>query len=242
VVIVTTGGGTISIVGNSTIISNGNVIGGTSVNFLSINVPGGTVNLGDAFLSTIKFTAGTFNTNNFSVAGSLNSTGSSTRTLNMGSSTWTTNVNGWNVGTATGMTFNAGTSTINLANASVFNGGSLTYNNLVLAYSAANIDGSNTFNTISNSVQPTTVSLTAGTTQTVTNFNLSGTAGNLVTIKSDTAGTQATISKPSGVANPQYLSIQDINATGGAAWNAQYSTDAGNNSGWNFGNAFAAFL
>ena len=49
------------------------------------------------------------------------------------------------------------------------------------------ITGSNTFTTIANGVQPTTFTFTAGTTTTVTNWNVSGTAGNLVTIGSATA-------------------------------------------------------
>jgi len=225
-----------NILGSGTIISNGKSLS----TGLTINAPGGTVTLGDALFTDIDLYAGTFNTANFSVSnGFSSSTIYGTRALNMGSSTWTANY--WSISTS-GMTFNAGTSTINVSG-STFNGGNLTYNVVAKTNtSVLTIGDSNTFNTISNSTQPVTFKFKAGTTQTVTNFNLSGTAGNLVTISSNTAGTQATLSKPSGVANPQYLSIQDINATGGAAWNAQYSTDAGNNTGWNFGSAFAALL
>jgi len=97
------------------------------------------------------------------------------------------------------------------------------------------IDGSSTFTTISNTVQPCTFNFTSGTTQTVTNFSVSGTAGNLVTIKSSTSGSAATLSKASGSVLSDYLSIQDSTATGGATWNAgANSTNVSGNSGWIF--------
>lgn len=81
-----------------------------------------------------------------------------------------------------------------------------------------------------------TITFTAGTTTTVTDFTLSGTAGNLVTINSSVPGTQFTLSKASGEVVASYLRIQDSNATGGATWNAYNgtNTDLGNNSGWLF--------
>jgi hypothetical protein len=124
------------------------------------------------------------------------------------------------------------------ASAKTFNGGGRTYYNLRQGGAGAlTISGSNTFNNITNSVQPATVTFTAGTTQTVSTFGLSGTAGNLITINSATPGSQFTLSKASGTVNAQYLSIQDSNATGGATWNALLTNgnvDAGNNTGWNF--------
>jgi len=69
----------------------------------------------------------------------------------------------------------------------------------------------------------------------VTNFNVSGTAGNLVTLQSTTSGTQFTLSKASGTVSRDYLSIKDSNATGGATWYAgANSTNVSNNSGWTF--------
>jgi hypothetical protein len=72
-------------------------------------------------------------------------------------------------------------------------------------------------------------------TQTVTNWNVSGTAGNLVTITSGTAGTAATLSKASGTVSSNYLSLKDSTATGGATWYAgANSTNVSGNSGWIF--------
>jgi hypothetical protein len=91
-----------------------------------------------------------------------------------------------------------------------------------------------TIGTLRNTVQPCTVSLlNTASALTVTNFNLSGTAGNLVTLNSSVAGTARTISKASGTTDAYYLNIQDSTATGGT-WNAYESTNSGNNTGWNF--------
>jgi len=79
-----------------------------------------------------------------------------------------------------------------------------------------------------------TLKLAAGTTSTVGMFATSGT--NQKYLQSSTAGTQATISDASGIITVNYLTIQDSNATGGASWDANASTnvDAGNNTGWFF--------
>jgi len=101
---------------------------------------------------------------------------------------------------------------------------------------ALTITGSNTFTTISNSVQPTSFLFTAGTTTTVTNFNVSGTSGNLVTIGSATASNH-TLSKASGLVDVSYCTISRSTATGGARWQAYTANgnvDGGNNTGWLF--------
>jgi hypothetical protein len=81
-----------------------------------------------------------------------------------------------------------------------------------------------------------TVQLKAGATSTVGSFVTSGT--NQKFLQSTLAGTQATLSQASGTISASYLTVKDINAAGGATWNAFYSngnSDAGNNTGWNFG-------
>jgi hypothetical protein len=79
-----------------------------------------------------------------------------------------------------------------------------------------------------------TLQLKAGTTSTVGSFVTTGTT--LKYLQSTTPGTQATISDASGTNTVTYLSIQDSNATGGAAWDANAATNvnAGNNTGWFF--------
>jgi len=82
----------------------------------------------------------------------------------------------------------------------------------------------------------TAITFEAGSTTTVTDFTLGGTATDLVTINSSIPGTQFNLSKSSGTVVASYLRIQDSNATGGAYWDASNGTDVnlGNNTGWNF--------
>ena len=216
-----------------------------------------TVDLADDFncSGVFGFNEGTFTTNNFNVDASrffwgavysVNST-----TINMGSSTFTINDifgQGWTILYNTSpseVTVNAGTSTISFNNTAassillydgaISSSGKTYYNLEINGTADVTIYGNNTFNTISNSTQPITINFAAGLTQTVTNFNVSGTAGNLVTLQSTTSGTQFTLSKASGTVSRDYLSIKDSAATGGATWNAgANSTNVSNNTGWTF--------
>jgi hypothetical protein len=79
-----------------------------------------------------------------------------------------------------------------------------------------------------------TLQLKSGTTSTVGSFVTTGT--NQKYLSSTSSGTQATISDASGTNSVSYLTIQDSYATGGAAWDANASTNinAGNNFGWFF--------
>jgi len=82
-----------------------------------------------------------------------------------------------------------------------------------------------------------TVKLKNGTTNTVGSFT-TGAGTTQRFLQSTVAGTQATITDPSGVNAATYLTVQDIAATGGATWNAfsaNNNVDAGNNTGWDFG-------
>lgn len=140
----------------------------------------------------------------------------------------------------TGFTTTAGTGTgtisMTAATAKTFAGGGSTFNCTLNqgGAGALTIIGSNTFNNITNTVQPASVLFTAGTTTTFNNFNLNGTAGNLVTIASVTAATH-TLSKASGTVSCDYLSITNSIATGGASWYAgANSTNVSGNTGWIF--------
>jgi hypothetical protein len=228
---------------------------GKSLNNVTVNGSGITVTLADAMTlgaaSTFTLTQGTFDAANFTVTTAFfSSSNTNTRAISMGSSTWAISGSGataWNTATATNLTVTPSTSTITMTSASAktFAGGGVTYYNLNQGGAGTlTISGSNTFNNITNSTQPATVTFTAGTTQTVSAFGLSGTAGNLITINSTTPGSQFTLSDASGTINAQYLAIQDSNATGGAVWNALYSTNLGNNTGWIFpgGNMFLMFM
>ena len=150
-------------------------------------------------------------------------------------------VTSFNNAAPTGFTTTAGTGTGQIqmsgATAKTFVGGGSTYNCTLsnTGAGALTISGSNTFTTLANGVQPTTFTFTSGTTTTLTNWNISGTVGNLVTINSSTAGSAHTLSKASGTVSADYLSVRDSTATGGAAWYAgANSTNVSNNTGWIF--------
>lgn len=145
-----------------------------------------------------------------------------------------------NASTSTNLTI-SGTGTISMTSASAktFEGGGKSWPTLNQGGTGTlTITGANTFTSITNTVQPATITFPASTTTTVGAFAVSGTSGNLITINSSSAGTRATLSDASGVNSVSFCDIKDINATGGATWNAFYANgnvDSGNNLNWDFG-------
>jgi hypothetical protein len=215
---------------------------------MTFNGVGGTWQLQDALTMgatrTLTLTNGTLDLNGKTLTtGLFSSSNSNVRTLTMTGASVVVlgSANAWVMTTSTNATVNASGSTITMssATAKTFSGGGRTYGTLVQGGAGAlTVAGSNTFADIANTVQPATVRLTAGTTQTVSAFALSGTSGNLITLDTTVAGTRATLSDASGIVSVSFVSIKDISATGGATWEAltlNGNVDAGNNLGWNFG-------
>jgi hypothetical protein len=215
---------------------------------ITINSPSGSVTLQDALTTgtgvTTTLTNGTLDLNGQTLTvGTAFTTATGTKNLTFNAGTLvcpTAATTAFNNAVPTNFTTTAGTGTgvisMTAATAKTFVGGGSTFNCTLqnAGAGALTITGSNTFTSISNSVQPTTFTFTAGTTTTVTNWNVNGTAGNLVTIGSATAASH-TLSKASGTVSSDYLSISRSTATGGASWYAgANSTDGGNNSGWIF--------
>ena len=234
-----------------TITSNGKTINQP----VTFNGVGGSWSFVDAFAVaatyTVTLTNGTLNANGQTVSLNTFALGVGTKTLTLGSGTWTVFGSGtaWNANTnVTNLTVSASTGTISMTSASAktFAGGAKTWPTLNQGGAGAlTIQQSNGFANITDTVQPATVTLTAGTTQTVDAFSLAGTAGNLITLNSSSAGVQATLSDSSGVVSVSFVSIQDINATGGAVWNAYSSSgniDAGNNTGWDFNDLLFRYI
>jgi hypothetical protein len=110
----------------------------------------------------------------------------------------------------------------NLSGYPTFTGGGATYNcTLEIAYTGpTSINGSNTFTNITNSVTPCTLSFEYNTTNTFLNWNVNGTAGNLVTLNSSDGSASFSLSKASGIVSSDYLDIRVSDAIGGAAWYA----------------------
>lgn len=218
---------------------------------VTFNGIGGTFRLEDALTigSTriTNLTNGTLNLNGKTLTvGSRFQTATGTKNLTFNGGTLVcpdANTLSFNNAQPTGFTTTtgAGTGTISMtaATAKTFVGGGSTYNCTLNqgGAGALTVTGSNTFNNITNTVQPASVLFTAGTTNTFTSgFSLSGTAGNLVTIGSVTSASH-TLSKSSGTVSLSYCSISRSNATGGATWQAlklNGNVDGNNNTGWIF--------
>jgi hypothetical protein len=150
---------------------------------------------------TFTHTGGTLDLNTKTATiGTFSSTGSGTRAISFGT-TGKLAISGSSTSAFTasgsGLT-TSGTGTISMTSASAktFSGGDFSYPTLAQdGAGTLTITGSNTFYDMTNSVQPTTITFTAGTNTSVNNFSLSGTAGNLVTINSSVAGSQFTLTK-----------------------------------------------
>jgi hypothetical protein len=219
------------------------ITNGFLASFATLNVTG-TLTLSTG---TILIT-GSYNYN----LGAFASSGSGVRDISMGNGTWTLTGTGtvWNL-VATNLTFDSGLSTINITNSSgssvTFTGGGRTYYTLQLnrgATGSNTIAGSNTFiNFIDIGTAAHSILFTQGTTQTIGNFVVNGSAGNLITIDSvNSSGTHTLVKSPSGVVNCDYLNIQHSIATpstetwyaGTNSVNNQAISTAG--SGWIFTN------
>jgi hypothetical protein len=226
-----TGTGTLTFTGrgSQTITSAGR----TFTQLVTVNTPGGSVTLQDAFssnrsnASAITVTAGTFDANDYNVtlsgtSSGVSTSGASVRTIAIGSGTLTiAGTGGWNAATATNLTV-TGTGTISLTSASskTFAGGGVQTYPTVNQGGAGQLtfSGSNKFANITNTYSATgatTVRFTGATTNDFGAFNLTGESGRVCTLTSSTV-TQAILRKPT-------------------AWNVGVnSTDGGSNTGLSF--------
>ena len=215
---------------------------------ITIDAITSTLTLTDALVTSgnVTLTSGTFSTAGFSVQSfQFGTTGSATRALTLGNTTWTItqgSIASWNVVTS-GFTLNAGTSTIsfNASGAKTFTGGTgLTYYNINQAGAGALTinSASMTFNDIQNSYSATgATTITFQVSLTTASFTATGAIGKVLTLNSSTAGTARTLTKTGGgIVSVDYMSIQDSTAAGvGAFWYAgANSTSVSNNTGWIF--------
>lgn len=178
--------------GTQTITSNG-VQFGSNVYIDSIS---GTVQLADALsILSIRLLvpfSGTFDAVTYNVTvGTLNSTPTSTRTIKMGSGTWTMTSGGtvWTI-VSTGLTFYKGTANIVLSDtgttARAFDGGGLSYNKLTIGgatgTSTLTISSNNQFTELASTKTVAHTIALGSTTQTFGKWTVTGTAGNVVTL------------------------------------------------------------
>lgn len=220
--------------GSFIITCNGKSLGSSNVNITG--GAGATYGLADDFTSTgLLNVSSNLNTNNHNITiGRFAFTG--TPTVNLGSSTIIVNSASQQTQVNSGVTFNAGTSTIKVNGTGVFSAAGKTFNNVEFngTFSTTTAQN-NTFNDLKIGADAV-ITFATGTTSTVSSFTSGGTSGHLATIKSSSAGVQFTLSRSSGTNAVSYMSITDSQATGGATWNAIDGTNVngGGNSGWNF--------
>jgi hypothetical protein len=192
---------------------------------------GGTVQHADAFVTTGGITVlnGTYASNYNLTCFSFASASTNTRAITFGGNVVSLTGTGivWNFSVITGLTFNAGTSTISLtdnsATARTFfgspsSGAGLTYWNLQSAGttggSALTIIGNNTFNNISSTKTVAhSILFTAGSTTTLRTWTVSGSAGNLVTISSPTAAFHTLVKLGTSNVSADYLNISYSHAS-----------------------------
>ena len=216
---------------------------------LNVNNPGGTYTLSGSLTTAnnfdLDFDGGTFDANDNNITTKIVG---GTGTLYMGNGLWTIHLN--NSG-ATAWFF-SGTlycegSTIKITDTSntavTFAGGSKTFNNLWFARGTStannNITGSNTFLNIKDDGSVAhSIIFVHGTTQHVTTFTVSGSAGNEITLNSDTTATHSLVKNGGGTILCYYLNIQHSVATPASTW---YTSSSTNNqsvstagSGWYF--------
>lgn len=220
--------------------------GSTAIAFGSSSASTATYNIQSAIAINGTFTLRlcTLNTNGYSIsAGSYADTSTGTRAINFGASTALFST--FSISSSTGLTFNAGTSSISVtANGATFSTPGLTFYNVAFtstAISTATLNGANTFNNLSfpartgssgisiinigaNQTINGALALPAGTSQIYRTFLLSS-----------AQGTQRTLTVASITAGYDYLDFRDIVISGAAAPIAPPSAgDCGNNSGITF--------
>jgi len=186
-------------------------------------------------------TNGTLDLNGLTLSAGLFSTATGTKNITFNGGTFIisgTSTTAWNNAQQTNFTTTAGTGTgtisMTSASAKTFVGGSSTYNCTLNQGGAGTltITGANTFSNITNTVQPAQITFPTSITNTFTSFSLSGTAGNLITLRSSSSGTRFILSTSSPV-SVSYLDIQDSNGAG-TTYIANDSINSGNNTGWSF--------
>lgn len=228
---------------SQTITSNGRTFtGGITISTLS------TVSLSDAAVINTGFTlnTGTFDASTYNLTtGTVTSNPGASRTLNMGSGTWTLTGTGtvWNLNSSA-LTFNKGTANIVLSDTTTsarsFAGGGLTYNKLTIGgatgTSTLTIGGNNTFSELaSTKTVAHTITFSGNSTQTVGAWTITGTSGKVVTLQSSSTSSYTLTKTGGGTVSCDYMSISRSTATPGSTWYAgTNSTNGGNNSGWAF--------
>ncbi|MDB4922074.1 hypothetical protein [Mucilaginibacter sp.] len=148
-IVTLTSSGSVNINTNGVNLNQSLTINGTGSFTLQNNL-----NCAGSVTAVLTITQGTFNANNFNITvATFNSSNTNVRTINMGSGTWTITGNSttvWNISTATNLTFNGGTSTVQFTYSGstgtrTLSAGVVTYNNWIISAGSDTISQSATF-------------------------------------------------------------------------------------------------
>jgi hypothetical protein len=244
-------GVTVSGTTNQTFSGRGTMVfasAGKTITFpITVDAPGGTFQLGDAFSSSnrIEHTRGTFDANNYNLTCTeFSSNNSNVRTLTMGSGLWTLTGTGaafgavWTTNTITNLTFNKNTADILLSNttatARVFAAGTLSYNKLTIGGATGSSTtslGSGSFTELASTKEVAhTVRFAGAAGGTIDTWSITGSAGNVVTVDSSVAGTRRTFNLTNVTSGIDYLNVKDIGVNqADRFYVGANSTDSGNN-------------
>lgn len=225
-----------------TVTCNGQALNGTTL------ISNGIFSLADAFAtsstSNLGVIDGEFKTNNHNVTAHsiYTDTGGSNPTWTGGTSTFNM------IGSGASVDFSNGTPTISMASTTIkfnstasicqlkgqtaFSFGTVWYNGS--GAGGWRISGSNTISELKDDGSVAhELRFEEGQTQTITTWNVNGSAGQLISIRSITDTSQHTLSAAGGPVTANYLDIMDSVAIDDT-WTANNSVDSGNNSGWSF--------
>ena len=224
--------------------------GGASLLTCNFNGIGGswqiqdTINFNTFTSSSVIVSAGTVDFNGQNVTTPIITVLSSANAnVLLGSGTFTIGVPSisatpsWSFGAAASL--NAGTSTIKFtgvgSSTPTFAGGGKAYNTVLFTGSgtgAFNVSGSNTFGVLSADTPPHTITFANGSTQTITSLSINGSAGNLMTLNTDSAGNAVNFVGAGSAFSCDYISLQDNHLTGAQGLAGTHSTLVSGNSGW----------
>jgi fibronectin-binding autotransporter adhesin len=230
--------------------------GRTFTQSFTIDTPGGSVTLQDAFstdrssIAALLLNSGTLDANDYNVTlslGAFSSANTNTRTVAIGSGTWTVarSSTAWNTSNATNLTI-TGTGTISFTSASAktFAVGTADYSSITANQGGA---GTLTINSIGSLANITNTYSATGattlnfgtTTQRVANFTATGTAGNVLTIQGTSATSPCTLiytgTGAATAANTDYLTLTGVRAYPLAdTWYAGDNSTNNGSLGWSF--------
>jgi len=232
--------GTVTLTGTGTLTTAGNAFSAVTVNGSGI-----TVTLGDA-LNTgariITVTQGAFDAAGYSVTAiRFLSSNSNVRTITMGSGLWT--ISGasvvWTTANTANLTFNKDTADILLSNTTTnvreFSGGGLTFNKLTIGgatgTSTTGFTGATSFSELASIKTVAHTVRFSANLGTIDTWSITGSAGNVVTVNSNLAGTQRNFNLTNVTSGIDYLSVTDIAVNqANRFYVGANSTDGGNNS------------